>query len=149
MKITVLLLVLSVPQLMAHPGDTDKYGCHAGSLPYHCHTPKTPSYSDQKSDENRVPFKSESYEHKDELSIPIPEPEPEPKPEPSPPKSDEDEIDFIGLLIKVFFVIVIGWLISMLFTRKQPKIKPKRTIFRRLFNKTKYWFLRSKKRHFK
>lgn len=26
--------------VMAHSGGTDAWGCHAGSRPYHCHTPK-------------------------------------------------------------------------------------------------------------
>ena len=36
-------LVLAVPQLSAHSGGTNKYGCHAGSRPHHCHTPKAQS----------------------------------------------------------------------------------------------------------
>ena len=27
----------------AHSGGTDSNGCHAGTQPYHCHTPKSPS----------------------------------------------------------------------------------------------------------
>ena len=45
-----LILLLGVgifaSQAPAHSGGTDAYGCHAGSQPYHCHTPKTPSYDD-------------------------------------------------------------------------------------------------------
>ena len=28
-------------QTLAHSGGTDKYGCHAGSQPYHCHNSKS------------------------------------------------------------------------------------------------------------
>ena len=41
-----LLMFIVTSQATAHSGGTDAYGCHAGSQPYHCHTPKTPSYDD-------------------------------------------------------------------------------------------------------
>ena len=31
------LLLLPVNSLQAHSGGLDRYGCHAGSQPYHCH----------------------------------------------------------------------------------------------------------------
>lgn len=40
------LMVIVTSEATAHSGGTDAYGCHAGSQPYHCHTPKTPSYDD-------------------------------------------------------------------------------------------------------
>ena len=38
-SITLLSLMVTM-QLIAHSGGTDRYGCHGGSKPYHCHTPK-------------------------------------------------------------------------------------------------------------
>lgn len=47
MEASQLLFLLSLSfivsfQVMAHSGGTNRYGCHAGSLPCHCHTPKEP-----------------------------------------------------------------------------------------------------------
>ena len=41
--VTLLSAMLTAPA-MAHPGRTNAHGCHAGSQPYHCHTP-SPSRS--------------------------------------------------------------------------------------------------------
>ena len=48
--IVISTLFIAMPQSSAHSGGTDKYGCHAGSRPYHCHTPKAqkPSYQSLK-----------------------------------------------------------------------------------------------------
>ena len=119
MRLIALSLVLLVPQVVAHPGRTGKDGCHGGSGPHHCHGSSTPNYSDSGPSYNETP----------------------------PSKPYKIDKDGIGLIIKVLVVIVIGWLTSMLFVRKQPKIEPKRTKCRQLFNKTKYWVLRSKKRY--
>ena len=34
---SLLILLVSWSSLFAHSGGTDRYGCHAGSEPYHCH----------------------------------------------------------------------------------------------------------------
>ncbi len=35
---TILILSITAANIgLAHSGGTDKYGCHAGSQPYHCH----------------------------------------------------------------------------------------------------------------
>lgn len=40
--VMTLILSISVANLgFAHSGGTDKYGCHAGSQPYHCHGEST------------------------------------------------------------------------------------------------------------
>ncbi len=36
-----VLLVSSSSVAHAHSGGTDSRGCHAGTQPYHCHTPKS------------------------------------------------------------------------------------------------------------
>ena len=36
------LILLFADQAFAHSGGTNKYGCHAGSQPCHCHPPKDP-----------------------------------------------------------------------------------------------------------
>ena len=142
MRLIALSLVLIVPQVLAHSGGTDSSGCHAGSKPRHCHGSSTPNYSDSGPSYNETPpSRPQRYE--------IDKPQIIPKSKPkrfTPPKPYKDGI---GLIIKVLFVIVIGFLTSMLFVRKQPKIEPKRTKCRQLFNKTKYWVLRSKKRYFR
>ena len=43
---TIACLFIVASQATAHSGGTDAHGCHAGSQPYHCHPPKTPSYED-------------------------------------------------------------------------------------------------------
>jgi len=41
-KVTALFFVtlMTASFVQAHSGGTDKYGCHAGSKPYHCHNSK-------------------------------------------------------------------------------------------------------------
>ena len=153
MKLTVLLLILSAQPVVAHSGRTDKHGCHSGEYQRHSHKngkriPCSPAPSST-NETTPLPFKSERYEYKDESPIPEPEPKPKPKRLPPLPPLPHPKIDAVGLLIKIAVVIVVVWLTTMLFTRKKTKIKPKRTKCRQLFNKVKYWLLRSKKRHFK
>lgn len=38
--VTLLIIFGLIFESYAHSGRTDRYGCHAGSKPYHCHTPK-------------------------------------------------------------------------------------------------------------
>lgn len=38
MLVSFLVIFLSGTYVSAHSGGTDKYGCHAGSRPYHCHS---------------------------------------------------------------------------------------------------------------
>jgi hypothetical protein len=38
--LAVVLLCLDAIPILAHSGGTDANGCHAGSLPYHCHGAK-------------------------------------------------------------------------------------------------------------
>lgn len=52
------LLVLAVPQLSAHSGRTNKYGCHSGSQPYHCHNQNKARVLSDQSTEGLV---TESY----------------------------------------------------------------------------------------
>ena len=52
------LLVLAVPQLSAHSGRTNKYGCHSGSQPYHCHNKNKARVLSDQSTEGLV---TESY----------------------------------------------------------------------------------------
>ena len=42
--VSVSLFIAS--NAISHSGGTDAFGCHAGSRPYHCHTPKTPRPSE-------------------------------------------------------------------------------------------------------
>ena len=42
-----LITFITVSQLLAHSGRTDKYGCHAGSKPYHCHNAKPQSLASE------------------------------------------------------------------------------------------------------
>ena len=56
MKKALSLFSLMVTiQLDAHSGGTDKYGCHAGSRPYHCHNPKTKPPSSDSTPPRRRP----------------------------------------------------------------------------------------------
>ena len=71
-SMAIMLVTLKVN---AHSGGTDRYGCHGGSQPYHCHNPK-------KSPPNRSP-------------------NPNPNPKPKPPRySDRSLIDSLGLLCR-------------------------------------------------
>ena len=40
--ITSALMFVTASQATAHSGGTNRYGCHAGTKPCHCHTPKEP-----------------------------------------------------------------------------------------------------------
>ena len=65
--IFLLSLILLASQAFAHSGGTDRYGCHAGSRPYHCHTPKI---------------------RPKPRPVPKTRPKPRPKPRPSPSTND-------------------------------------------------------------
>ena len=40
-KIIIATILLFSHKVNSHSGGTDAYGCHAGSLPYHCHNTKS------------------------------------------------------------------------------------------------------------
>ncbi|WP_082122412.1 hypothetical protein [Arsukibacterium sp. MJ3] len=46
MKVSILSLLVFLPvTVLGHSGGTDSNGCHAGSMPYHCHNTKSDSSS--------------------------------------------------------------------------------------------------------
>ena len=55
MLVLLPLLLVVTSQATAHSGGTNKYGCHAGSQPYHCHNSKTPSEPSYPDIEERKP----------------------------------------------------------------------------------------------
>ena len=43
MRPDIAAIALPFEPAVAHSGDLDSYGCHAGSQLYHCHRPATPA----------------------------------------------------------------------------------------------------------
>ena len=53
--IIITIMAMSLADAFAHSGGTDSLGCHSGSQPYHCHTPKNNFQVTPKNNFNATP----------------------------------------------------------------------------------------------